>query len=132
MIRSAVIGLVFAGLLTGCATDETVAAYGGAGQVWRVVELDGTPFSAQATLTFPERGVIAGMAPCNRYTAQMDTPYPWFEAGPVSATKLHCPAHQSETIFFAALSAMTLVEVLGDTLILSTPEGRSIILKSGD
>lgn len=119
-------------LLLACTGDETVAAYGGADRNWRVVEIDNVPFNANATLRFVEKGQINGSAPCNSYFAAMTAPYPWFDAGPIGATRRMCADAEAETIFFEALSDMTLSEVLGDTLILSTPEGRSIILTSDD
>ena len=51
-------------LLTACLGDESLRAYGAADKVWRVTELRDTPFTASATLTFPEPGLITGMAPC--------------------------------------------------------------------
>ncbi len=125
-------GAVLLALLAigGCAKDETVAAYGGADKVWRVVEIDGVPFGENATLTFPASGQIAGDGPCNGYSAEMTAPYPWFDAGPILATKKLCPDAASETLYFEALENVSLSEVLRDTMILSTPEGRSIIFKA--
>jgi heat shock protein HslJ len=60
----------------------------------------------------------------------MTVPYPWFEAGSVTATKRMCPEIEAETLYFTALGAMSLSEVLGDTLILSTPEGRKMVFKA--
>ena len=117
-------------VLGSCARDETAAAYGGADKVWRVVEIDNVPFAARATLTFPEPGQIAGDAHCNSYRADMTAPYPWFDAGPIASTRKQCPDYASETRFLNALADMNLSEILGDTMILSTPEGRSIILKA--
>jgi heat shock protein HslJ len=118
--------------LTACQADETVRAYGGADKTWRLVSIDDTAFAASATLTFPEPGRIAGQAPCNAYSAEMSVPYPWFETGPIAATRATCPDQQAETLFFQTLGEMTLSEVLGDTLILSTPEGRLMLFKADD
>ncbi|MDW3224588.1 MAG: META domain-containing protein [Paracoccaceae bacterium] len=116
--------------LIGCQKDETVKAYGAADKVWRLVELDDAPVTYSATLTFPETGQIAGKAPCNSYTGSMTVPYPWFEAGPLAATRMACPDLEAETTFFAALSAMSLSEVLGDTLLLSNDAGRTMVFKA--
>jgi len=113
-----------------CSADETVAGYGGAEQVWTLTELDGTQFSKTATLSFPERGKIAGQAPCNRYFATMDAPYPWFEAGPIGATRMACPDLDAETLFLSALSEMTQSEVSGDTLVLRNDAGREMVFKA--
>lgn len=116
--------------VTGCQKDETVKAYGAADKVWRLVELDDAPVTYSATLMFPETGRIAGKAPCNTYTGSMTVPYPWFEAGPLAATRMACPDLDAETLFFAALSDMSLSEVLGDTLLLSNDEGRTMVFKA--
>ncbi|MGJ8615214.1 MAG: META domain-containing protein [Sulfitobacter sp.] len=127
-IRASLISLL---LLAACQKDESVRAYGAADKEWRLIELAGKPFNAKATLTFPETGRIAGMAPCNSYGGTMTVPYPWFEAGAIAATKRACPDLAAETAFFSALGAATLSEVLGDTLILSNPDGLSMVFKSG-
>ena len=116
--------------LAACQGDETVKAYGGADKTWRLIAIDDVPFAASATMVFPEAGKIAGQGPCNSYFATMTVPYPWFEAGPIGSTKRMCPDHAAEARFFTALSEMTLSEVLGDTLLLSTPEGRTMLFKA--
>ena len=118
--------------LAACYGDETLRAYGAADQVWRVTELSGEPYPADATLTFPKEGHIEGSAPCNRYSATMSVPYPWFKAGPIAATKRACPDVQAETEYFQALRAARLSEVLGDTLILSADDGVLLVFKSDE
>jgi len=113
--------------VTACQADETVRGYGGADKTWMLSELDGRPFPAKATLIFPEAGRIAGEAPCNAYSAEMSVPYPWFEAGPIMTTRRACPDLAAETRFLEALAAMTLSEVLENTLVLSTPDGREMV-----
>ena len=127
LLLAAAGAMVFA---ASCRKDETVAAYGASERVWTLAEIDGEPFNANATLTFPEAGKIAGKAPCNSYSASMAVPYPWFETGPVAATRMACPDLPAETHFFEAMDEMSLSEVLGDTLILSTPEGRKMVFRS--
>lgn len=117
--------------VTACKNDETVRAYGAADKEWRLIELNEKPFNASATLTFPEVNRIAGNAPCNGYSASMSVPYPWFEAGPIAATKRACPDLAAESAFFNALGAATLSEVLGNTLILSNPEGLNMVFTAG-
>lgn len=117
--------------LAACRDDESVRAYGAADKEWQLVELGGEPFNAQATLTFPEAGRIAGSAPCNTYSGPMTVPYPWFEVGAITTTKRACPDLASEAAFFAALKTATLSEVLGDTLILSNPDGLSMVFTAG-
>ncbi len=110
-----------------CGKDETVAAYGGAGQVWVLSELDGAAFEARATLSFPEPGKIAGDGPCNRYSGVMTTPYPWFDVGEVMSARMACPDLQAEAAFFEALSEMTESEVSGGTLILRNEARREML-----
>jgi heat shock protein HslJ len=57
----------------------------------------------------------------------MAAPYPWFEAGDIAVTRRACPDLAAETAFFDALADMTLAEVAGDALILSTPDGREMV-----
>ena len=130
MIRLAALFLV--GFIPACQADETVAGYGGSEKTWVLAELDGASFSASATMTFPEPGRVAGKAPCNNYSGEMSVPYPWFEVGPLMATRMACPDLDQEVAFFAALSEMTLAEVLGDILILRNDAGREMVFKSGD
>lgn len=130
MLRLALLAGFFG--LSQCAGDETVGAYGAADQVWTLVELDGTAFAAQATLTFPEPGRIAGKAPCNGYQGKMEAPYPWFDAEQVAVTRMACPELRAESAFLSALSEMSLSEVSGDTLILTSDAGREMLFKASE
>ena len=116
--------------LTGCKYDETISGYVDQRTEWVLVELDGKPFPARATITFPSKGRIAGQAPCNRYSATQSAPRPWFEAGPVMSTEMACGDLAAEQRFFKALGGMTLVDTLGDTLILSDDTGREMVFKA--
>ena len=115
-----------------CQADETVRTYGAAAREWTLVEINGQPFNASATLTFPDDDTIAGKAPCNRYSANMTVPYPWFEVGLILATQMACGDLRKETEYFKILRQMTLSEVLGDVLILNTPEGQNMVFKADD
>jgi len=90
-------------------------------------ESEGQALPARATHLFPEEGRSAGEAPCNRYFGTLTDPYPWFKPTGIGATKRACPDLAAEDAFFNALNAMTLAEVAGQTLILSTPEGREMV-----
>lgn len=130
-MRSLLILAALSGL-SQCQSDETIRAYGGGDKTWRLVELNNAPFKGRATLTFPEAGKIAGEAPCNRYSATMTVPYPWFEAGPIAATRRACPDLAAEAAFLKALEAATISDVLGDTLILSDDTGPTLVFKAAD
>jgi len=128
MIRLALI----AGLLglSQCGADETVAGYGGAGRVWTLTELNGAPFDARATLTFPEDGKISGQAACNGFSGPMTAPYPWFEVGDMIVTRMACPDLDKETAYLQALGQATQSEVADDTLILSNDDGLEMVFKA--
>lgn len=129
MIRAALVLPLLAGLLH-CTGDETLSGYGAQGVTWRLQEMDGAPYPAKATLTFPEEGRIAGEAPCNSFSGAQTVPYPWFRAEQVAATRRACPELEAEAAFFRALSEMTLAEVAGDTLILKTEDGREMVFRA--
>lgn len=129
-----VLGLSLALILSACFEDETVTGYGG-DRLWSLTEIDGTSFPARATIRFGGDGKVTGQAPCNRYFTTQTAPYPWLELSPIGATKMACPELATESAYFDALSAMTLVEVSGDVMILSNEDGRKMIftaLQSGD
>ncbi len=114
--------------ILGCA-DETVSGFADPDAVYRLQSIDGAEFSARATIRFPEEGKVSGDAPCNRYSATQSVPYPWFDPGPILATKRACPALAEESVFFAALGEMTLAEVQGEVLILSNDAGREMVFE---
>ena len=126
MIRAALALPALAGLLT-CAGDETLSGYGATDAVWVLQELDNAPFTAHATLIFPEEGALKGDAPCNTYTGAQTAPYPWFAAENITSTRRACPDLTAETTYFTAIAEMTLAEVSGDTLILSNDAGRMMV-----
>ena len=117
--------------LSACQGDETVTAYGGAGKTWVLREIDNAPFTARTTLTFPEPGQITGQGPCNGYSATLRVPYPWFDAENLISTKTACPDLAQETVYFQSLDAMSLIEVLGDVMLLSNEAGRQMVFKAG-
>ncbi len=117
-------------LILGYCTDETLTGYGAEGKIFVLQSINGAPFTARATITFPEEGRISGQAPCNSYSATQDVPYPWFKTGPILSTKRACPDLAAETQFFQTLEKMTLSEVSNQFLILSTAEGDKMEFKA--
>ncbi|RFP87388.1 META domain-containing protein [Rhodobacteraceae bacterium 63075] len=117
-------------VLPACRADETARGYGGGDKTWVLQEIDGQSFSTRATLTFPEKGRIAGQAPCNSYFGEMTAPYPWFDASRVAATRMACPKLEAEQTFLSTLSEMSLSEISGDTMILSNDDGRSMVFRA--
>lgn len=122
--------LMLSALAAGCTADETLTAYGASGVVWRLETLDGSPFEKRATVEFPEPGKIAGQAPCNRYFGEQRAPYPWFEVGPLAATRMACPDLDAEQQFLSALSNMTQAEVAGDVLVLRNEDGQEMVFRA--
>jgi len=116
--------------LAGCKYDETISGYTDTDASWKLTLLNGAPFKARATISFPSKGKASGMAPCNHYNANQDAPLPWFEITSVASTKMACPDLKAEHQFFSVLQTMTQAEALGDTLILSNDAGDEMVFKS--
>lgn len=114
-------------LLSACGPDESISGYADTSLAYQLTELDGVPFTARATVSFPEQGRIAGQAPCNSYFGEQTEFYPWFGLNGIGATRMVCPDMSEETRFFAALEAMTLAEVVDRTLILSNTDGNQMV-----
>lgn len=127
MVRVAFLSLALA--ILGC-SDETISGYADPAAAYRLIEIEGAAFPARATITFPEEGQVAGEAPCNRWSAEQSVPYPWFQLGPIAATKRACADLAAEGQFFDMLGQMTLVEVQGPVLILSDDDGRDMVFQA--
>ena len=117
------VALVILMSLSACLKDETISGQSDASEVWALVRMNETEISTPITLTFPEKGKIAGRAPCNRYFASQNAPLPWFEAGPIAATKVACPELALESLYFQTLASITLIERTGDVLLLNGDQG---------
>jgi heat shock protein HslJ len=118
--------------ILGYCKDETVTGHGGAEVIWHLATIDDVPFNAGARLWFPEEGTIAGETPCNRFTARQTAPYPWFHAEAITVGDGACPELEAEAQFLGALDDMTLVEVIGPVMILSTETGREMVFRTGE
>lgn len=110
--------------------DETLRRYGAADREWHLVTLEGAPFKATATITFPKRTQITGQGPCNRYHATNSTPYPWIEVGPIASTRMACPELKAESAYFTALRAARVVVIEGDTMTMSAEEQPLLVFKA--
>ena len=113
--------------LNACAGDQGVSAFVDPDSTWRLSELNGTPFTANATLAFPKPGQISGRGPCNSFSAQQSAPYPWFEITSIVATETACDQLPAERQFFDALGEAAIAEVSGTTLILSSESGMEMV-----
>lgn len=114
-------------IMPGLCPDETVSGHSDPPTIWKLRELDGVPFAAQATLSFPGPARVSGTGPCNTFRATQSLPYPWLDIADIAATRRMCPAYEAETDFFAALEAMTLVEASDEVLLLTTADGREMV-----
>lgn len=116
-------------ILSACLKDETVSGYADPQTVYSLQEISGTPFSAQATITFPQEGRVAGRAPCNSYSTSQSAPYPWLDLGPIAATRAACADLAQEKVFFTTLSQMTQIEVLDGLLILRNDANQEMVFR---
>lgn len=107
------------GLPLGFCPDETVSGYADPAATYVLKEMSSQPVGTHATIQFPEQGVILGKGPCNSYRAAQGIDYPWIKIEQIVSTRRACQDLEVETAFFAALRAATLVEVVGDVVLLS-------------
>ncbi|MCF2871838.1 META domain-containing protein [Octadecabacter sp. G9-8] len=119
--------LIMATALSACARDESISKFVDPLSEFHLIEMNGIPFTAAATIAFPEEGRVVGRAPCNSYFATQTVPYPWFALEGIGATRMACPDLALETAFFNALEGMTLSEASGTTLILSNSVGQKMV-----
>ena len=111
-------------VLTACvAVPPAPSALG----LYRLVSIDGTPFAARATISFPSARQVVGSAPCNSYSGDLSAPLPAFSAATLTSTELACDDLPAEAVFFAALSAMTQADVSVTMVKLSNATGRSMV-----
>lgn len=94
------------------------------GTSWKLVELDGAPFAANAVATLTEDGRIAGQAPCNAYNGDYEGHWPDLSFKPVARTRMACPDLEAENAYFAAMEKVNHAEMLSDGLLLTGPETR--------
>lgn len=121
--------LILALTMTACKADETISGYTDADAIWELVEINGGSPQSTITLTFPEKGKIAGRAPCNRYFGTQTKPLPWFQTGPIASTKMACPNLDEEQVYFQTLEKSSLAEITKTTLILSNDTGPLLTFK---
>ena len=116
--------------LMACQEDETISGYLDRSLEFKLVELDGRAFAAQATIQFPAQGEVIGQGPCNSFAGGNTAPLPWFNLGPVRSTRMACPELKAEQRYFAALAEMTQIETLGATVILRNEAGREMVFQA--
>ena len=127
MLRSV---FILSAVLTSCSPDETVSGQTNAEEVWTLTSMNEVSIHETITIAFPEEGRIEGRAPCNRYFASQKAPLPWFEVKAIGATKMACPSLKLEQTYFENLQKMTTAEIAGDTLILKSDTGETLVYKN--
>jgi len=115
-------------LTSACQADETITAFSAVDGPYVLMSLDAEPLgSGTATLDVSQAGRVSGKGPCNSYSAEQKAVYPWFELGPIMSTRMACPDLDSETVYFKALSEMTLAETQDGVLVLYNTDGREMV-----
>ena len=114
-------------LLSGCQVDPTAALDSVVGPVWVVQTLDGTAFSAAATLRFSPDGRVSGKAPCNRYFGAVEITGSVMTIGPLASTKMACKNLSDDYSYLAALGSMNQLRMDSDRLILTGPTGSEMV-----
>jgi len=124
MMRSS---LILLSILTACFNDETVSGQTDGTDIWVLKTMNEVNVATLVTISFPEEGRIAGQAPCNRYFGNQTVPLPWFEVKGLGATKMACPELAMEGQYFDLLQKMTTAEITGNTLILKSDNGQTLV-----
>jgi heat shock protein HslJ len=112
--------------LAACLKDETITGQTESSEKWVLQSINNEPVGVVITLQFPEKGIVSGQAPCNRYHARQTAPLPWFELTPIVATRMACEHLRLEQSYFDALSNMTLIERSANSLLISNPSGQAL------
>lgn len=90
---------------------------------YRLTTLNGTPFTATATLVFGADGTLSGQAPCNRWFARQTATLPSFAIEGIGATKMACPDLDAESRYLNALQAADTATKDDTSLRLTGPDG---------
>lgn len=94
---------------------------------WKLVSIDGQPFTANGKIDLSAPGRVAGQGPCNRFSGSNDGTLPDFRPSALAATRMACPDLSAESAMLTALGQMTRAEVTGPvTLLLTGPKGGSM------
>lgn len=129
MKTSFLLSTIILAALSACGKDETITAYVDQNSEYRLVSLGTNRDVPSAMIAFPEAGQVAGQAPCNLYSASVESPYPWFSLGPIAVTRRACLDMSGEAEFFATLNAMTQAEVSGRILVLRNEAGVEMVFE---
>lgn len=98
-------------------------------ETFSLVTLDGAPFPAPATISFPKPGRAAGRAVCNLWSGAQSATPPAFRLEATTMTEMACDGMEWEPVYLSALAAMTRIEQDGPTLTLSNGAGRTMLFR---
>lgn len=118
-------------LLAACQKDETISGFVDPQKTFKLEQINGKAFTANADISFPAKGTVSGSSPCNSYSFEQTAPYPWFEIGTMMVTRSVCANFgKEENAFYAALGEMTLSEAVGEVLILQNDSGGEMVFRA--
>ena len=104
------------------ATAQTIT-----GIYWELLAIDGQLTDIPAKLRIDVDNVLAGTAPCNRWSAPNGATLPDLNLAQIRSTRMACDKLAEEQAFFASLTLMTAVKLDGDSnLVLAGPDGHSM------
>ena len=94
---------------------------------WQLLAIDGQLTETPAKLRIDKDNVLAGAAPCNRWSAMNGVDLPGLSLGAIRSTRMACDKLAEEQAFFDALALMKTVTQDGErNLVLSGPDGRTM------
>ena len=82
------------------------------------------------TVWFPEIWQLEARTPCFRHSAKITVPYPWFAAAGIRSKEQRCIQTEIEDRFLRQLTTMTLSEVQGGILILTSDDGSELVFRA--
>ncbi|MFW2356439.1 META domain-containing protein [Hydrogenophaga sp.] len=108
--------------LTACALPGAPSAVPLVGSEWRLEDLGGRGVinGAQATLTFPEAGRVAGNSSCNRFFGSYTLMQDRIALGQLGGTRMACApvVDEQEGRYLDALGKAQRLEVRGTTMLM--------------
>ncbi len=95
--------------------------------MWELLAIDGVTTDIPAKLRIDVDNVLAGTAPCNRWSVTNGVPLPDLDLARIRSTRMACDRMADEQTFLDALVLMKSVTLDGDSnLVLAGPDGRSL------
>ncbi|MCA8883170.1 MAG: META domain-containing protein [Rhodobacteraceae bacterium] len=98
-----------------------------AGPAWRLVQLNGSAFTARARFSIAVDRRLAGQAPCNSFFGAIDGTAAAFHIGPLAATRNACADLAAESAFFQALEAARQARIDGGRLVMTGDDGVELV-----